>query len=186
MSYEIWERFSGRTFTDTEKAKLTELARLKECAETAKGEKYSHALDALKRFIDANPELCKSAEGLAMQLQGGLLLCGFIESGQTDTIAKECDLMREELGYSAAPAIERPLIDYVVVCWLRLMIWERKSTWAKTWAEEKLLSNRVDKLGRRYTRAIESLARVRKLTRATKPQAIEQPQFEGRRLEAVK
>ena len=175
--------FSGRTCTNEEMATLTELGRLKEAADNSTGANKNRAVFALKKFIDQHAELFKATEGLAAQLQAGLLLTGFGASGQLDTVAKECDLMREEMGYSTAPGVERTLIDNVVICWLRLMIAERHLTWAKTWKEETLYSDQVDRLSRRYTRAVESLARVRKMTRATKP--LEVAHTGPRKLEAV-
>lgn len=77
------------------------------------------------------------------------------------------DLMRDELGDDAASALERSLIQHVVLCWLRLHDCELRYhmvmgdnptvTQAMYW-EKKLSANQG-----RYLRACETLAKVHRL-----------------------
>jgi hypothetical protein len=78
--------------------------------------------------------------------------------------------VREELGYCEAPPFERALIDHAALCWLRLQIVEQ-------WYSERALQGthsievgwyfekRLAATQKRYLRAIETLAKVRRLTR---------------------
>ena len=79
--------------------------------------------------------------------------------------------MREALGYDAAPALERPLIDHATLCWLRLAVMELRYS-AVTGAENTFKAvehteKRLTAAQKRFNRACESLARVRKLSRNT-------------------
>ena len=68
--------------------------------------------------------------------------------------------MRQDLGYEEASALDRLLIDQVVLCWLRLHYVEFHHTAISNrdhW-ERKLSATQ-----RRYLRACETLARVRRL-----------------------
>ena len=75
--------------------------------------------------------------------------------------------MRADLGYESANALERSLIKHIVLCWLRLhdcelryhMAMDDNPTMQEAlYWEKKLSSNQ-----RRYLRATETLARVRRL-----------------------
>ncbi|MBC8493036.1 MAG: hypothetical protein H8D43_04545 [Chloroflexi bacterium] len=76
------------------------------------------------------------------------------------------------LGYDDAPEIERLLIEQVVLCWLRLNLLEATYTAVRdqqtmTIDQENFLEKRLDYAQRRYLRACETLARVRKIARRT-------------------
>ena len=74
--------------------------------------------------------------------------------------------MRAKMGYKDASFIERGLIDHVVLCWLRLHTCELEyeqctkgvSLPMALYWEKKLSAHQ-----RRYLRAVETLARIRKL-----------------------
>jgi hypothetical protein len=80
--------------------------------------------------------------------------------------------MRLELGYTDAPMIEQLLIENVLLAWLRLNLWEYQFTELDV-SEGMILKKaafwekRISAGQRRYLRAIETLARVRKITRTT-------------------
>jgi len=78
--------------------------------------------------------------------------------------------MRDGFGYQQAPEMERGLIEHVVLCWLRVQKVEQGYTAfmmqpevviaQADWWERKLTAAHA-----RYVRAVESLARVRRMTR---------------------
>jgi len=68
--------------------------------------------------------------------------------------------------------MERLLIEQVVLCWLRMFVTEQRYTniveGAKlTMREADFWERRLSAVQRRYLRACETLARVRKLVRST-------------------
>jgi hypothetical protein len=73
---------------------------------------------------------------------------------------------RNDLGYAEASPMERMLIDAVVLAWLRYTQVERAA--ANTWGDSHSLTSgaywdkRLSAAQRRYLRAIETLARVRR------------------------
>lgn len=92
---------------------------------------------------------------------------------QTESILEGMEKVRAGLGYSDSSALERLLIDQIVLCWLN---WE-VTLYLYTCiafdgkmesALEPYWGRRLDQAERRYQRAIESLARTRKLIRSTK------------------
>ncbi len=79
------------------------------------------------------------------------------------------EAMQRELGYADAPLLERLLIEQVLVCWLRLNLDEYRyttvDTQGGTFAKLRYWEQRVAGAQARYVRAIDALARVRKLAR---------------------
>ena len=83
------------------------------------------------------------------------------------SIETYCTYQRNQFGYQAASPLERALIEHVVLCWLRLYVTENRYeqrmkenlslTQADYW-ERKLSTHQT-----RYLRAVETLARIRKL-----------------------
>lgn len=77
--------------------------------------------------------------------------------------------MRADLGYAEASALERLLIQQVTLCWLNLNLTEyRLTTVTKqsiSFACGLYWEKRLSAAQRRFTRACETLARVRKLSR---------------------
>jgi len=65
--------------------------------------------------------------------------------------------------------LEQMLIEEVLLCWLRLIIWEYKLTEldieGMTLTKAEFWDKRLSGAQRRYLRACETLARVRRLTR---------------------
>lgn len=76
--------------------------------------------------------------------------------------------LRRELGYETATALERLLIDHAVLCWLRQQLCEYHYTAARlnsgrTLQQARYDEDRMTATQRRYLRALEALARVRRL-----------------------
>lgn len=76
------------------------------------------------------------------------------------------DLLRQELGAESAPALEKILIENIVVCWLQLHITQTRhelNTRQAGIAVATYWEKRLSATNARYLRACETLARVRRL-----------------------
>lgn len=101
-------------------------------------------------------------DSIIKQMGGGALM----QKG----IQRQAMTMRDGMGYDASPALERGLIEHVVACWLRLQQVEHVYSGVMSQASVVLTradwcERRLTAAQRRYLRACESLARVRRLTR---------------------
>jgi len=92
--------------------------------------------------------------------------------GLRECWARRMTALRDELGDKDAPQAERLLIEHAALCWLRLSLLEafagqllnQSISLPKAMFTEK----RLAVAQRRFTRALESLAKVRALTAATR------------------
>ncbi len=79
--------------------------------------------------------------------------------------------MREALGYGEAAPLEKPLIDHACLCWVRLALMEIRYSGvvcaSNTNAAVEHIEKRLTQAQKRFDRACETLARVRKLSRVT-------------------
>lgn len=85
---------------------------------------------------------------------------------------KRLEQIRSDFGFKNAPEAEQLLISHVALCWLRLNLVEHGYT-SNTSNEHTLTAGiywekRLTGAQRRYTRAVETLAKVRMLTAATR------------------
>jgi len=79
----------------------------------------------------------------------------------------------EDLGHADAPPVEKTLIEHAAVCWIRIALMEIHYTATCAAASNTLkriewIERRLTLAQRRFTRAVESLAKVRALTAATR------------------
>lgn len=124
-------------------------------------------VQALRNILAARPDLYTRVYDLAELTRGDLV--GKITSspGPRLAIKTNIDHMKQELGYDVSPMLERLLIDNLINCWLRYQWVEyhlaeymgQECTYATIQYWEKRLSLTQA----RYLRAVETLARVRKL-----------------------
>lgn len=86
-----------------------------------------------------------------------------------DGWAEQTRDLRESLGYDTAPPLEQMLIEHACVCWLRLAVMEVRYSLIVTannmLAQVEHTERRLTEAQKRFTRACESLARVRRLSR---------------------
>jgi hypothetical protein len=93
--------------------------------------------------------------------------CGGRETTTAMLVDRLLQGMRRDLGYDAAPILEKLLIEQIVLCWLDLdMVQQLYATNAHrehTYRAGLYWDRRVNGAQQRYHRAIEALARVRRL-----------------------
>src|SRR5688572_1223873 len=99
-----------------------------------------------------------------------------IENARATTAVKECwkhrlQALKKELGSDDAPLLEQLLIQQAAICWLKLNIVEL--SYSSVMKQSITLTvgvyweKRLSAAQKRFTRACESLTRVRKLSRNT-------------------
>jgi hypothetical protein len=90
-----------------------------------------------------------------------------------ESLKRGVEEMRAELGYEDSTLPERLLIEQVLLCWVRLGVLERSQTHSmkgsQPYAWLNYLETATTLAQRRYTNAIQSLARVRRLMRPRGP-----------------
>lgn len=128
---------------------------------------YSNGdVDALRRVLDA-----QDGTGAALTVIYGSSLTNYVLDQYTDDAAPklvmQADARRiaKEFGRDTAPPFERPLIDHIVTCWVRLQLVERdmSNTVKGSHSRESgaYWDRRLTEAQRRYLRAVNLLAKVR-------------------------
>lgn len=125
---------------------------------------------AFRKLIYSDVKFFASLCPLAETTANSILTRVTDDPGSKEVLRANMLAIREELGYSEAPPFERALIDHVALCWLRLQLteqWYSEKTLQETHTFEAVLyfDKRHAGAQKRYLRAIETLARVRRLTR---------------------
>src|SRR5918911_2883716 len=128
------------------------------------------ALQQFRSMLDTKPQVGRALCNLAQENTDKVLKTIVSGTLAFEAVTRDMRLMREDMGYTTAPELERTLIDHVVLCWLRLQRAELAYTQvfgatvtleqARHW-ERKLVATQT-----RYLRACETLARVRRLSRS--------------------
>ncbi|TXH45899.1 MAG: hypothetical protein E6Q97_30665 [Desulfurellales bacterium] len=141
---------------------LRELVRAVDKKDPAPG-----AVSELRNYFLVNPNVCDAIGNLSTMTTMSVIMRSFPATSTRTAIDARLDLMRTDLGYESANALERSLIQHVVLCWLRLHDCELRYHMAMGdnptlaqggYWEKKLSANQA-----RYLRAVETLARVRRL-----------------------
>jgi hypothetical protein len=147
--------------------KLQELIR-----KTQKAEPKSEDVAALRKLLDEHPAMWRAAGNMAQRTLSHVCRLYF----QDSSYAQECVLrrlneLRADFGYEAAPPLERLLIEQVLVCYVNLYaleinaagkLVESHSTETGLYWDRRLIGAQ-----RRFVRATESLARLRRLAALT-------------------
>ena len=125
---------------------------------------------ALSDFLYENKglELWKSVLGMGAFAER-MALDSFKSQGTRKCWELRLESIRADLGFESASALERLLIQQVTLCWLNLNVTECRHS-AITGQSVMLpvalyWEHRLTAAQRRFTRACESLARVRRLSR---------------------
>jgi len=129
------------------------------------------AVAELHRVLDAMPDLCTALGDMSLRLQNRLIERLFPHKAAQIAIQKRATAVRNGLGYEGAAQLEQLLIDHAVLCWLRL---QDAETGYSAAMDRSLPVGHADywdrhlaAAQRRYLRACEALARVRRLLHPT-------------------
>ncbi len=127
------------------------------------------ALEDLRERLRSLPILSKVLCDLHGINTGKVIASIAAERTAVEALTAGVSHLRDELGYKDAPALERPLIEHVVLCWLRLqkaeLSYSNALAGTQTLTQAAHWERRLTMAQGRYLRAGESLARVRRLAR---------------------
>jgi hypothetical protein len=131
-------------------------------------------VQALRELLDehADAQLWRCIGGLAQSAELALLANDNIPPVLRECWARRLAALRDELGDKDAPQAERLLIAHAALCWLRLSLLEvfagQSLNQSISLPQAMFTEKRLEVAQRRFTRAVESLAKVRALTAATR------------------
>lgn len=123
----------------------------------------------LERAFRDNPKLWRIVGDLNLQTENNLIEKLTDQAVVKAALRQGAHELRENLGQHEAPALERLLIDQVILCWLNLnqiqRAYDHKMEQALTLTVGVYWEKRLTMAQTRYTKAIEMLAKVRRLSR---------------------
>ena len=129
------------------------------------------AVAELHRHLDAMPSLCLALGDTGSHLQNRLIERLSPHKAAQMAIAQRAEMVRTGLGYEGATQLEQLLIDHAVLCWLRMQDVESSYSLAMErslpLAQADYWDRHLAAAQRRYLRACETLARVRRLLNPT-------------------
>lgn len=140
------------------------VALLRRC-DTAKPDKEDVA--ALRRQLQETPDMWRPFGDMGRMAENIV-----IEGRHTTAVVRESmkagmEVQRRELGIETATPLERALIDHVALCWLRLQSLELDFSsnlrQEHTFTLAEHMDRRLNAAQKRYLRACETLARIRRL-----------------------
>jgi hypothetical protein len=145
--------------------KLSELVR-----NTHKEKPTAEDLAELQRFFDDDPELWRATGNMARRTLDHLLRTYYPQSAYVqECVKRRVQGLRAELGYEESSPLERILIEQILVCWVNLYVLEINSATKLCESHSRdtglYWDKRLTGAQRRFRRASESLARIRKLSR---------------------
>lgn len=121
---------------------------------------------ALRRLLEEHPEVWRAVD-LAHNAALGVIGEETPSKGTQALIEANYKGIRCELDYERANALERMLIDHVALCWLRLQCVEQRYTNTTSQRigipQADYWERRLSAAQQRYLRAVEILARIRRL-----------------------
>lgn len=128
----------------------------------------------LAKYLAAVPELAAALGDMADQVVVSMINRMYTKAPSHRTAAGIDFLNKQkEFGYDEANALEKTMIMHIVVCWIRLQYVEQQFNLhvlgEHTMREGQYWDRRLSAAQRRYLRAVESLARVRRLMRPDSP-----------------
>ncbi len=148
--------------TKTDESKPHTLAELVERANG--GDRAS--LKTLRKVLDQHPEIWREAGNLASHVEATWIrLAADGNALAAESIRREADRLRLELLGASATAIERLLVDQIVICWIQLKLAELAAGSARKshLVRERFHDLRLQKAQRRYLTALKTLAQIRRL-----------------------
>lgn len=129
-------------------------------------------LEALQLYLNENPDLCDKISLLANSVKSNLLEKIVDDAGSRLLIREELDQLKKRLTTEESSPLEMLLIDAVLMCWLRFQQAEsyRSSVMGpgQTFTHVEYADKMLTRAHNRYLKAIESLARLRRLNQPKK------------------
>jgi hypothetical protein len=124
-------------------------------------------LKALREFLINYPELCRAVYSLADEVRR-LFIRKMMDNKTVEVAMEEHTVhLRNEFGYHDAPVMEQLIIENIILAWLRVYWTEYQLTLFMgrqiRFAEVEFWERRLSMAQRRYLRACESLAKIRKM-----------------------
>jgi len=153
----------------------TELGQL--VAATSKEHPTPAQRQALADYLAAHghAELARIGN-LATQVQTSIIARNFPQYSIGLAVAHHCADMFKELDYDDASAMERMLIEHIVLCWLRLhereLRYESVMTGEPSFDQVEYYERRLSDAQRRFLRSVETLAKVKRLRESAPTVAI--------------
>ena len=122
-----------------------------------------------RKEFERIPELWRALGDMTLQAEHQLIDSIDVPKSSKEAMRIGLDHIKRDLGYSSSPPLERMLIEQMGLCWLRLSILELKHAHHTTGSigipQADYWDRTLSAAQRRYLRAIETLARVRRLLR---------------------
>jgi hypothetical protein len=125
-------------------------------------------LAELRKALDAHPDAWRILGDLAQLAMDSVVDYFYKPMGEDaeahrESARRATGAIKRDLGYKTASPLEKLLIEQVAVCWLRAYIAEIYVTIARAGDSLEYWNRQLSAAQRRYLRAIETLARVRRL-----------------------
>lgn len=148
------------------KAQLAEMNAL--IARSEKGKPAPGDLAIIKKYFEEMPDFWQYGGDMAKQA----LIRLYKEAAPnnllvSESIKKGLEVLRKDLGHDNAPKLEKMLIEEICYCWLAHSIIQNRYAGivldSITLAQGDFWERRINQSQKRYLRALDTLARVRKL-----------------------
>jgi hypothetical protein len=140
-------------------------------ADTDTGDPAPSDIQALRHMLNQHPQLWRLAGDLAYTAALNLIHKLDARPAIAESLKRGWAAMKDEFGYAAAPPLERLLIEQVVLCWFHFNLVDMEYTSVMGQSLSPSTGDhwerRLSAAQRRYLRACEALARIRKLARST-------------------
>lgn len=125
-------------------------------------------VEALNKLFDESPHIWQQVGNLAIRVRERIIEMQCGESHLiTEATKRKVAEMRDELGWQNSSRLEKIIIEQVCMNWLRLnhleLVHEQKTRESHTLAVGEHWDKLLTQAQKRYLRACESLAKVRKL-----------------------
>jgi len=149
--------------------KLKRVIELRQAIDHPKGKPKDSDLAEFRRLLAGEPAVWRILGDMSQRAERMLKKTVDTTASTQEALEVGLSEIRRELGYPDAPMLERMLIDQVALCWLRLGIVELHHAAGTTGSigipQADYLNRALSSAQRGYLRAIETLARVRRLLR---------------------
>jgi hypothetical protein len=136
------------------------------------------SLKTLRKVLDQHPEIWQEVGNLATHAETTWIrLAAEGNTLAAESIRREADRLRLELLGASATAIERLLVDQIVICLIQLKLAELAAGSARKshLMRERFHDLRLQKAQRRFLTALKTLAQIRRLPLSALTPAMREP-----------